>query len=165
MQKILVKIICYSLGIFLITACISKKEIAFAYIVPAGDMNGSVRLDLQNPKNLNDLRIGDEILLAINNISNYEIDFPPDYGVLILNFDEVMGDWNIIPNETVYSNEINELSFMPIDEKGVAFSELPRIENNDQPVDIRVVVMGKTTDNTIPASKEVGAFIDLTLQP
>ncbi len=166
MVKKLARVITYALAIFLLTACISAKEKAFIYLVPVGDMNSSIKLEMWEPNDINNLRIGDEISLALINVSNYEISFPSDYGAFIFTYDEGTGEWNEVPNGMIYaSSGTNELPRMASDEQGIEVKVLPIIENNNQPVDIRVVIISTSTDQSIPFSKEVGAYIDLTLQP
>jgi hypothetical protein len=165
MRQIKVRRMVFTLIILLLTSCLSKKDTTFAYEVPIGDMNSSIKLEIWNPEGMSRLVIGNKVSLALSNKSYYDISFPKGYGFFILSYNEDTGEWKDIPNEIEYSIPVGELSLMERGSKDVEVQILPKIENNNQAVEIRVVVIGKTAANPIPNNKDVGAYIDLTLQP
>jgi hypothetical protein len=46
-----------------------------------------------------------------------------------------------------------------------AASFYPGIENRDQAINIRVVVIGQIVENGLQTGKKVGAFVDMDLKP
>jgi hypothetical protein len=150
-------IMCFISIALSMTAC-SAKARAFAYLVPIGDMNGSIKLQLWNPDDAGNLRIGNEISLSLSNVSYYDVSMPYDFGMYVLGFDKASGEWKDVPYELLSNGgEIERGS------DAVKVQIRPQIESDSEPVEIRVVVTGDTSSMT--QSKQVGAYIDLTLQP
>jgi hypothetical protein len=131
----------------LLTACISAKDKAFAYLIPIGDMNSSIKLAMWEPEKNDNLRIGDSISLSLTNVSYYDISFTTYEGVYILSYDETSSEWQEISNSVNYSNKIENLTLIEAGSESAKIQVYPRINNNNQPVQIRVVIVGSTAAN------------------
>ena len=145
-------------GIFFLTGCISAKDTAFAYLIPAGDMNGSIKLQMWNPDEASSLRNGDKVSLALSNASYYDVSMPEDFGMYVLRFDEAAGEWKDVGYEL-----LNHGGMIERGSEAINVQIRPQVESSNEPVEIRVVVLGDMASTV--QSKQVGAYIDLTLQP
>ena len=124
-----------------------------------------MRLETWVPEDIHNLHIGYSIDLAVINETKNKITFPYDYGIRILSYDEKSSDWNEISNGIGYGFPTTP-QVAPKGDDGVGvITVYPEVENNNKSIDIRVVIIGTTTYRIIPISKQVGAYIDLTLQP
>lgn len=125
------------------------------------EMNNSLHVSI--PPELNNLRIGNPLSLVLENNSQELIVLPQDYGIRI--FQLVVDDWEPVENRMEYSssrkavnpnNDLDQLVFVTV---------YPYIIS-DQKVDIRFVIEGNySIDETGKLGDEVGAYIDVTLEP
>src|SRR3990170_4176891 len=101
------------------------------------------------------------------NLSEYKIKFPGDYGVRIFRYDEDNDTWIAIENGAIYFPPGNtQVSPKGPDLPGVIGVGLwPILQNESQPIDIRVVVVGSVERDNVLTDEQVGAYIDLTLLP
>lgn len=146
---------------------ISPKDKAFNEIIQIRDINKSMVLEFWNVDEINSLHIGSGVeLVAINNSKN-KIIFPADFGISILFFDRSTNKWIDIPNTMNYYPTGKRLLFPKTEdtEGFLGIGVFPEIIINSEPIELRIVVSGDTK-NWIPFfNKQVGAYIDLTLQP
>ena len=139
---------------------IKTAEIMPGIKIPLDQMN--VELQLTAPLEANTFKIGDIIGLVIVNLTNNPIWFPQNYGVKI--FEQKSGQWNPIENNFGYPE--GDTLLLPKKQElfgGKIIDALPSL-SDDQPVVIRVFVIGKIQDKS-SSGKEVGAYLDVSLNP
>ena len=116
------------------------------------------------PQELNTFKIGDNLRLVLINSSNKGIVLPQDYGIQI--YESIDEGWKLIENRFDYppgEKGINPREDQPSREVVLV---LHPMVFSEQPVTIRVVVVGNYFDEVSGAKGEqVGAFIDITLEP
>ncbi len=170
-MKITIKICIVITLFFSLYSCsrytIPNKETTFRKLFHIRDMNNSMRLETWLPEAINDLHLGTNIDLAVINESKNKILFPSNYGVRILNYDKKYNNWIEIPNGMAYiPYGMRQVSPKGEETEGIiSVGVYPQIENSDNPIEIRVVIIGTTTYGFLPIHKKVGSYIDLTLQP
>jgi len=151
------------------TACselnLSKKEAAFTQLIQVEEMN--TKIEFWKLKPTETYKIGDSVDLTLENLSEYKIKFPGDYGVRIFRYDEDNDTWIAIENGAIYFPPGNtQVSPKGPDLPGVIGVGLwPILQNESQPIDIRVVVVGSVERDNVLTDEQVGAYIDLTLLP
>lgn len=130
--------------------------------IPLEEMNNV--LQLSAPPEISTFKIGDNLRLVLVNSSDTTVLLPQDYGVYI--FQNVEGKWKSIENRIDYPP--GEKTIFPREDQ--PFREViivvHPIINSDQPVTVRIVVVGNRNNELSGAKEEqVGAFIDVTLKP
>ncbi len=118
-------------------------------------------LALEAPPELSVFERGEELGLVLINNTMTPITLPADYGVHV--YQSIDNKWKPIENWMDCGNE--EKIIFPISEGPVIIAVLPDIEMDDQPVTVRVVVVGNYLLDNGVAGDEVGAYVDITLQP
>ncbi len=155
-------------ALVLLSACQSDnsldKDAAFLSLLGVSNVNQSVSLTSQDF--LNDGKIGGYIDLGIENLSNQEVEFPYDYGTRLFVYQEHEGEWIEIENKITYFASTNPT----LTPKGSGLyvgsvSVKPDIQNEGQPVTVRVVVVGETLAADGVKDEQVAAYVDVTLQP
>ncbi len=165
------KIYWINLG-FLLIALISgyqfynfaKKRDAFTKLFPIREMNTKLQFD-KSIFSGQKLVIGSSIPLALKDNSNKNIAFPSK-NIKIFTYDQSTGDWIEIPNIGTYLPDMQGIT--PISGEMNGFTTLtvdPGVYNKGKPVDIRVVVIANIYEGYTPTDEQVGAYIDLTVQP
>ena len=152
------------------TACselnLSKKEAAFTQLIQVEEMNTKIKF--WKLKRTETYKIGDSVHLTLENLSEYKIKFPGDFGVRIFRYDEDNDTWIEIKNGMIYipPGSTTQVSPKGPDLPGVIGIGLwPILQNEGQPIDIRVVVVGSVERDNVLTDEQVGAYIDLTLLP
>lgn len=130
--------------------------------VPLDDMNKD--LHLTAPQQIGSFKMREMQGLVLENFSETPIILPQDYGVHI--FQKTNGKWQLVENRFDYppsEKEVYPEDGQPFRE--VSFFIYPMIFS-EQPVDVRIVVEGNYFDEASgKKGKQVGAFIDLRLEP
>jgi hypothetical protein len=146
---------------------LSPKDQAFNKLIQIHDMNKSISLELWNVNEISKLHIGSDIVLAAKNNTKNNISLPTDYGISILLFDETTNKWIDVPNYIYYSPPGEQILYPKAeDDPGItAIAVNPKITSSGQPIELRIVVKGETTNWIHFVNKKVGAYIDLILQP
>jgi hypothetical protein len=155
--------------LFLLTGCSitkpSKQEAAFKEFFPNIEMNSKIRF--WDPKIENEpFKIGDPVFLTLENLTTDKVVFPSDYGIKIYNFGDT-GGWTEIPNTGIYGPKGSpQVSPKETDMPGItAIPLLPALTSKGKPIVIRVVVVGTVYHDNVPTDEQVGAYVDVTLQP
>jgi hypothetical protein len=154
--------------LLLTTACLAKfsrKEASFFKLMPLSEMNTVIRFWRPRPSEV--FNVGDSVDLTLENFSKDKIKFPTDYGVRIFSFNRSDGQWSEIVNGMKYFPPGNpQISPKGPDSPGVIGIGLwPLLENKGASIDLRVVVVGNVEKDGVLTEEQVGAYIDLTLQP
>ncbi len=130
--------------------------------IPLKEMNNE--LHLSAPSEINTFTIGDNLRLVLVDSSDKPIVLPEDFGVHI--FHSVDGKWESVENRIDYplgEKEVYPRENHPERERIVVVAPFVLSE---QPVTIRIVVVGNNYDEASGVKGEqVGAFIDVSLQP
>jgi hypothetical protein len=130
--------------------------------LPLKDMNSD--LQLSAPQELNTFKMSDNLRLILSNSSNNPIILPQDYGAQI--FEKTAESWEILENRFDYppgEKGVNPRDDQPSREVVLVVHPLVFSE---QPVTVRIVVVGNYYDEASGTKgKQVGAFIDITLEP
>ena len=111
------------------------------------------------------------VVLILENRSNESFWFPqPAYGTRIFTFSESDSAWVEVGEQYFIDLSEEEADILvPQGQEGhsstlvVVHPDIPA--NNNEPVTLRIVVVGKVYKNGVPAGEEVGNYIDVTLQP
>jgi len=130
--------------------------------IPLEEMN--IILQLSAPPEINTFKIGDNLCLVLVNSSDTTVILPQDYGVYI--FQNVEGKWESIENQIDYPP--GEKNIYPREDQPFreAIIFVHPIINSDQPVTVRIVMVGNRNNEFGGAKEEqVGAFLDVTLKP
>jgi hypothetical protein len=148
----------------------SAKDRSFAELmpIPFNEMNDEITLTLPNlPNEVYVPRLGDFIELAVNNRFNEVVVFPSDYGVGMYLYNSEDEQWAKIKNLANYYPTGNR----QVSPKGdntlgqILISAIPDLPITSNPVELRVVVIGTVYHDGVRTNKQVGAYIDITLQP
>ena len=150
--------------LLIISACQGenqKLEFMPGIDLPVQKMN--IDLHLLSYPDLNTFKMGDGILLTLFNTSDLPVVLPQDYGVHIFRF--VEEDWeavgdqleNALGNKWVLANgdETHRIEAVIVD---------PAIYDIE-PAQIRIVIVGNYVKANGRLGKEVGAYVDVTLNP
>jgi hypothetical protein len=156
-NKILISLI---ISLLLVVGCNWKGKARMPGIdIPLEDMNNE--LHLSAPPEINTFKTTDNCRLVLVNSSDTPILLPQDYGVHI--FQYVDGKWESIENRFDYPS--GEKEVLPRDNqpfREVVLAVHPFVLS-DQPVTVRVVVVGNFIQENGETGKQVGAFIDIDL--
>ncbi len=148
----------------LISACQVKKdemERMPGIDLPVEEMNTD--LHILAPLDINTFMMGDVIWLILYNTSNLPVVLPQDYGVHIFRF--VEEDWEAVGDqlETAPGNKW-VLANGDETHRSEAVIVDPAIYDIE-PVQIRIVIVGNYVKANGRVGKEVGAYVDVTLNP
>jgi predicted small lipoprotein YifL len=151
------------IGLFLSTAGCSLvgPEKMPGVDIPLESMND--KLQLSAPSEINTYKVGDDLYMVLVNLSDKVVILPQDYGVHI--YEQVNNQWEIVKNgieNPQGEKEVSPKSNQPFPEVIVIASPLVF---SDQPVKLRVVVVGNYEENGKPDGEEVGAYVDVTMKP
>jgi hypothetical protein len=129
--------------------------------VPTQNINN--QLNITAPNEINTFKIGDNVRFVLANISNNPIILPENYGVHI--FTNQDNKWKIIDNNFEYpSGEKEVLPKQNQQFREVVFAIHPIVEGN-QPVTIRVFIVGNIHKDSSSSGQLAGAYIDVNLKP
>lgn len=146
--------------IILLSGCNSGSQNEFIGVdLPIEQMN--IDLTLDAPPELSEYEIGKYLVLVLKNNANTPITFPLDYGVYL--YQSTSNEWK--PIENIIDYGYGEKIIYPISEGPLILEVWPDIDINDKPVVVRVVVKGNYLLDNGDIGDEVGAYIDLNLQP
>jgi hypothetical protein len=160
-KKAIFKIILIGM-IFAITGCsLIKSDKMPGIDIPLENMND--KLQLSAPSEINTFTIGDDLGFVIENLSDRPVILPQDYGIQI--YEYINNQWEIIENGMEYPK--GETEVLPKSNKPfqrIIFSTYPLVFT-DQPVKLRVVVVGNYEENGKHDGEEVGAYVEVTIKP
>jgi hypothetical protein len=151
-----------SLATLLLDGCKNFDEPKYSYLpginLPLESMNTQIKPYV--PPEANSFHIGDFVAVVIENHSLEPIVFLNDYGATIFSRKND-SEWIKINNILDYP-EGNYVLYPQQEEPlgGILATVYPEIQSN-KPINIRLVFIGKTQDTL----KDVGAYIDITLNP
>lgn len=169
MIRTIIILIALAINSILVSACrgirFSEQEVSFIQLISVEEMNTKIRFwDLESSEVF---KIGDSVHLSLENHSKEKVKFPTDYGVRIFTCSKVDKAWSEIKNGMKYlPSGSRHLSPKGTDSPGVIDIGLwPLLENEGNPIEIRVVVVGNVERNNVMTDEQVGAYLDLTLEP
>ena len=148
----------------------NAKEDAFTQLspLPINEMNEEITLSLPiMDKGIFVPKLGDDIILELKNNSNKLIKFPSDYGLKMYTYTEEGGVWIEIKNMIEYYPIGNrQVSPKGGDYLGyILISAFPTLPVTSNPTDLRIVITGTIYQDGTPTNKQVGAYLDITIQP
>jgi hypothetical protein len=150
-----------------ITGCSTQTEINSIDLpgisIPENQMN--TKINLYAPPESNTFDQGDEVAVVVENLTESQIIFPEDYGIKIFTFSKSEKKWLLVENGMGYPE--GETVLLPKKQQlfgGILIVFYPIIDDSDQLTTIRVVVVGTIQDSKMD-SENVGAYIDITLNP
>lgn len=144
----------------------SEKNEKFSNLYPGVKMNQDLRLLFINTslKDVNSGKIGDSIVLKINNLSKDQVLTHFDYGTKILWFDPAINEWKTVKNLSEYGDEQDIIIPPTVDSEPVEFFGVwPELSSSLEKINLRVVVTGVIYRNNTPTHEKVGAYIDFEL--
>ena len=148
--------------LFLMNSCsLFGQERMQGIDLPLEKMND--KLKLTAPRELSSFKIGDDLGLVLTNLSDETIVLPQDYGVHI--YQNVDNQWEAVENRIDYGEGEKVMlaeNHQPFRDAIVVVTPLVF---SDQPVKIRVVIVGQYQKSNGKMGDDVGAYIDITLQP
>lgn len=147
-----------------------QREEAFTELFPVVSLNQSLRLDipilLQDNKPL-EFSIGDSVELDLINLSDTVIQFPVGFGLEIYTFNNQANRWDSVENAVEYKSNAEYILLdskdTPTFFRGVGLHPVLSLQND--PIVIRVVVIGEVLRNGEPSGEQVGAYVDVTMMP
>jgi hypothetical protein len=163
------KYVALLIPLLLIAACISiddpDRETAFNNVFPLEDTNNSIRLFV--PLNIKYYKLGTDVDLIIENLSDEIIVFPPNYDVRIFRYSEGEKQW--IEVEDIIESPSEPLIGLAPHGSDDPYSSIvvfhPKLKNLGSPIPIRVTVTGKVGRYDVITDEQVGAYIDIVLYP
>ena len=164
----LYKIILVSIVVIVLSSCGSTNDSGVQFTIPMSEIGADVQenkyLQIIAPEGWNSFKTGESISLMVRNISENQIAFAPDFGAKM--FIRTDKEWVEVENKITYKNDPSTLD--PSDDwfvdKTVSPIVRPILSNDSVPYDIRVFIIGDLMENG-KASKKVGSYIDLKLNP
>ena len=154
-RDLLLPILLVALTGLVVVSCNGRTDSLPGIAVPSDQMN--IQLKLLAPPEANSFKMGTSVRLVASNDANGPIVFPQDYGVKIFRNDN--NRWVEVGNSVDYTP--GNKTLLPKAQQalgGIIVPIHPAVQDN-QPVTVRVVLVGKMGD------KAVGASIDIVLQP
>lgn len=147
----------------------SLKERQFNQIFPSVIMNTYLNIeDIRDAEGkITSYTTRDTIDIIFYNVSKDNIEFQRDKGIRIFIYDDKEGNWIEIKDNKIYYDD-NIVITPPRTSINPGFggiSFIPKISNRDQPINLRVVVIGQIVKGGLPTGQLVGAYIDLDLKP
>jgi hypothetical protein len=130
--------------------------------IPANEFNSRVRLIA--PYGLNNFKINDSVNLSVEVISNDQIMFRTDYGARIFELQDHA--WVEVPNLTTYP----EGYYLLFPSKGDPFKQgvasvFPVLKDQNQPVRLRIVIIGNIYREGQMTDEQTAGYIDVVLKP
>jgi hypothetical protein len=158
-------VISFSL-LLLITACKDKPltpAIPMPDIgIPHEEMN--TKIHLTAPDGWNTFKIGDEVSLSVEVISNDKISFPPDYGARMFILEN--SKWKEIPNFMKYPEGnliISQTNGNYLNVGGAPVD--PLIPDQTKPVLLRIILVGNIYRDGQVTAEKTAAYIDVKMTP
>jgi hypothetical protein len=137
----------------------------FSKLYPLKDLNKSISLDL-NPSIKSDLKSGSNIFLQVQNRSDQQIWFDPDWQIRIYQSVSSSGNmWKLIENGVQYAGE--GIVLYPQSGGGTSTYSIVCIPvlDGSQSATVRVVVTGQVYKDKKKTGVPVSAYTDLTINP
>ena len=164
----LYKSILASIVIIVLSSCGSTNDSTVQFTIPMSEIGADVQknqyLQIIAPEGWNSFKTGESISLMARNISENQIAFAPDFGAKM--FIRTDKEWVEVGNKITYKNDPSILD--PSDDwyvdKTVSPIVRPLLPDNSVSCDIRIFIIGDLMENG-KASKKVGSYIDLKLNP
>lgn len=157
-------------SLVLLTACVPEQgagvNVALNQSMKAQEPDQGLKLWI--PREMNSLKIGDSVILALDNQSKDYIVMPADYGIHLYAYQEKAGQWKELKNNTEAFPVDTQIELPPKESNlfsGATVTVNPSGLPVDTPAVVRVVVVGNVAQNHAPTNKQVIAYIDFTLQP
>ena len=158
------------ISILLQTSCsdipVFEREQAFSQIFDINDVNSSIILEA-NPYLANHSFQRPTFSVTLKNLSNEYLIFAFNYGIQIYHYDEDRDKWIVIADRLRYVSDHDKV-IGPFDGEQPSLALVlfqPDLELFDYPFDIRVTVIGNVYLAESGMGRQVGAFIDLHLDP
>lgn len=137
----------------------NSKETLFQTLIPVADMNRSILFS--TPENLNnDFHIGNSLVILVENTTEY--DFIHPYSMKPEIYAHEAGSCSQIENFGNYIDPGPET----IEPSGFSVvNALPKPLKYDEPIEVRIVVVGDLVDENGNVVRTAGAYIDVLLEP
>jgi hypothetical protein len=173
MMKTVIQLLFLSCILLYLCSCtssnLSEKDKSFSEFlsVPLNEMNKEIRFFIIEDDGQDKFRIGDSVNLGLENKSRDRVVFPSDYGIRIYTYDQNYAKWTEVTNkENYYPPGNTQISPKGVDVPGIiVVTFLPDLPITSDAVELRVVIIGTVYKDDAPTDEEVGAYIDITLQP
>ena len=143
----------------------STTPMPFSKLYPVKDLNKSISLDL-NQAIKSDLKSGSNVFLQVQNQSDQQIWFDPDWQLRIYQSVSTGGDmWQLVRNGVQYAGE--GIVLYPKSGGGATTYSIVFIPLLDAPqsTTVRVVVTGQVYKNKTKTGVPVSAYADMTINP
>jgi hypothetical protein len=174
MRLIKFRIVLFGAILFLLIGCgpanlpappSSITPLPFTKLYPLKDMNKSVSLELDQAIK-SDLKSGSNVFLQVQNQSDQQIWFDPDWQIRIYQSTSSAGDlWKQIENGVQYAGK--GIVLFPKSGGGTTNYSIVCIPllSSSQSATVRVVVTGQFYKNQQKTGTPVSAYADLTINP
>jgi hypothetical protein len=144
---------------------ITTPDVAFATIVPITQINTHVKLEISK-ENTDKLKIGSDFALWVENQGDEPVSFPYNLGAKIFTYSQADARWIALGNRVKYAVQADGI--LNGKRHGATSTTLfdvwPDLPASQQPVTVRVVVIGRLGSN-VSANTPVAAYVDITLPP
>jgi len=162
------KRILVSIVIIVLSSCRSTNDSAVQFNIPMSEIGADIQkhkyMQIIAPEGWNSFRTGESISLLVRNSSENQITLAPDFGTRM--FIRTDKEWVEIENKITYKNDPSTLD--PSDDWYADKTVSPIVgrvlPDYSVQYDIRIFVNGDLMENG-KASKKVGSYIDLRLDP
>lgn len=144
---------------------VSSTPLPFSKLYPLKDLNNSISLDL-NPSIKSNLKSGANVFLQVQNNSDQQIWFDPDWQIRLYQSVSSGGDlWMPVENGVQYAGD--GIDLYPQSGGGASSYSIVCIPMLDgsQSATVRVVVTGQIYKNKMKTGVPVSAYTDLTINP
>jgi hypothetical protein len=156
-----------SIVIIFLSSCRSANS-PEKFTIPESDIGADVQKDkyLQviAPEGWNTFKTSEPVSLLVRNVSQNQITFDPDLGARIFIYSEK--GWIEVGNKMTYEND--SLTIDPSEnwyaDKTASTFVLPDLLDYSVQCNMRIFIIGDLMENG-KASKKVGSYIDLRLNP
>ena len=129
--------------------------------VPAQHVNTEIRL--WAPEELNSFKVNEPIWLAVEVVGKEDVVFPRDYGNRMFRYAD--GDWGEVENVPTDWGEgdflLSPSNGDPMEWGGPRV--FPWFESVDDPILLRILVVGSRYRGGVATDEKVGAFVDVAL--
>ena len=141
---------------------LSDRERRFRELFP---IEVNTQLTLSRESEFGDARMGRSFSLALLNHTHDPIWIGWDHNPRVFRYDGDLNAWIEIPDRVMHIDAGETLA--PIGEGlwGTVFGVMPEIDQSDVPVEVRVVIVGNVVSGGSPTREEVGAYIDVEIEP
>jgi hypothetical protein len=145
---------------------VTTQDVAFATAIPIANINSSIKLEVSQENTVR-LKIGSDFALSVVNHGDKPVLFSYDWGTKLFTYSPADAKWVLVENQGEYGVKTD----IVLDDKehgpnwqGILYV-WPNLPKGQQPVTVRVVVVGKLQSNNPSPKDDVAAYIDVTLPP